>query len=116
MGASNPGRGDSSAQEPKFGGSGNPRARLLTCNRRALRVPSGGRVDRWDDAVAVNGESVHVEKTNQSTAAREAIGSASHAAQPVARGVDRQQRRMLPCGDGTAGQSVSIERGAGVAA
>jgi len=57
-----------------------------------------------------------VEKTNQSTAPREAVDRASDAAQPVARGVDYQQRCMLPCGDGTAGHPVSIEGGAGVAA
>src|SRR4029077_13490512 len=59
---------------------------------------------------------VHVEKTSQSTAAREAVDRASDGAQPVARGVDYQQRCVLPCGDGTAGDPVSIERGAGVAA
>jgi len=48
------------------------------------------------NAVAVIGEPVHVEKINQSTAACEAAGGVSPAAQPVARGVDRQQRRMLP--------------------
>jgi hypothetical protein len=64
----------------------------------------------------VNGESVHVEDTTQSTAAREAVDDASCAAQSVARGVDCQQRCVLPRGVGTVGHSVSIERGAGVAA
>jgi hypothetical protein len=73
-------------------------------------------VDRGYEAVAVNGEPVHVEKTNQSTAPREAVDRASDCAQPVARGVDYQQRCVLPCGDGTAGHPVSIEGGAGVAA
>jgi hypothetical protein len=34
----------------------------------------------------------------------------------VARGVDCQQRCVLPRGDGTVGHSVSIERGARIAA
>jgi hypothetical protein len=49
------------------------------------------------NAVVVLGESVHVEKINQSPAACEAVaGGVSPAAQPMARGVDCQQRRMLP--------------------
>ena len=73
-------------------------------------------VDRGYAAVAVNGESVHVEVTTQNTAAREAVDGASCAAQSVARGVNCQQFCVLPRGDGTVGHSVSIERGAGVAA
>ena len=90
-------------------------SQVLPVDRPRVKVIED--VDRGHDAVAVNGrEPVHVEKTNQGTAAREAVDGARHAAQPVARGVDCQQRRMLPCGDGNAGLSVSIERGAGVAA
>jgi len=73
-------------------------------------------VDRGYDAVAVNGESVHVEVAAQNTAAREAVDGAGCAAQSVARGVDCQQLCVLPGGDGAVGHSVSIERGAGVAA
>jgi hypothetical protein len=46
--------------------------------------------------VAVIGEPVHVEKIDQSPAGCEAVADVSRAAQPVARGVDCQQRRMLP--------------------
>jgi hypothetical protein len=83
---------------------------------RSAAHESNQDVDRGYDAVAVNGEPVHVEKTNESTAAREAVDRASDGAQPVARGVDYQQCCVLPCSDGTAGLPVSIERGAGVAA
>jgi hypothetical protein len=48
------------------------------------------------NAVAVIGEPVHVEKINQSPAPCEAVAGVSAAAQPVARGVDCQPRRMLP--------------------
>jgi hypothetical protein len=89
-------------------------SQVLPVDRPRMKVFKD--VDRGHGAVAVNGEWVHVEKTNQVTADREAVDDASHAAQPVACGVDCQQRRMLPCGDGNAGLSVSIERGAGVAA
>jgi len=58
----------------------------------------------------------NVEDAAQNTAAREAVDGASCVAQSVARGVDCQQLCVLPRGDGTAGHSVSIERGAGVAA
>jgi hypothetical protein len=52
---------------------------------------------RWPaTAVAVIGEPVHVEKIDQNLAAREAAAAVCPAAQPVARCVDRQQRRMLP--------------------
>jgi hypothetical protein len=57
-----------------------------------------------------------VEAINQRAAGGEEIDGAGDATQCVARGVDRQQRRMLPCGDGTARFSVSIKRGAAVAA
>ena len=83
---------------------------------RSAAHESNQDVDRGYDAVAVNGESVHVEDIAQNTAAREAVDGAGCATHSVARGVDCQQRRMLPCGDGNAGLSVSIERGAGVAA
>ena len=46
-------------------------------------------------AVAVIGEPVHVEKIIQSLAACEAVAGVGPAAQPVARGVDCQQRRLL---------------------
>jgi hypothetical protein len=49
------------------------------------------------NAVVVLGELVHVEKINQSLAPCGAVaGGVRPAAQPVARGVDCQQRRMLP--------------------
>jgi hypothetical protein len=64
----------------------------------------------------VNGEPVDVETTNQSTGARETLDGAGCATQPMARGVDCQQRCMLSRRDGSAGHPVFIERGAGVAA
>ena len=48
------------------------------------------------NAVAVIGEPVHVETINQSPAACDAVAGVSPTAQPVARGVDCQPRRMLP--------------------
>ena len=89
-------------------------SQVLPVDRPRVKVIED--VGRGYDAVAVNGESVHVEVTTQNTAAREAVDGASCAAQSVARGVNCQQFCVLPRGDGTVGYSVSIERGAGVAA
>ncbi len=57
-----------------------------------------------------------MEKTNQSAIVHEAIERTRYAAQSVACGVDCQRCCMLPCGNGAAGHSISINRGAAIAA
>jgi hypothetical protein len=57
-----------------------------------------------------------VETTDQNVAAYGAIEDGGSAKRSVARRVDCKRRGMLPCGYGTAGHSVFIERGAAVAA
>jgi 2-haloacid dehalogenase len=58
-----------------------------------------------------------VETTNQGFAANKTTdGLAYAAAQFVARSVDCQQRCLLSCGDGSAGHSLSVQGGAGIAA
>jgi len=89
-------------------------SQVLPVDRPRVKIIENA--DRGHEAVAVNGESVHVEDIAQNTAAREAVDGAGCATHSVARGVDCQQLCVLPRGDGTVGHSVSIERGAWAAA